>query len=83
MERIVVGRYKHPETHGWAGWVMPDDQQANAEGFYGPPSWALFITTDGHVSLGIRTEQDELLFSDTRGPNHPQTWSLVPGDPEP
>lgn len=32
METIKVGRYSHPESHGWGGWVEPETRE-----------WILFI----------------------------------------
>lgn len=78
MERIEVGRYKHPESHGWAGWLHPERSPGEVV-----PPWALFITVEGHLSLGVRDEQGELVFSEERGPSHPRMFTREAGDPEP
>jgi hypothetical protein len=36
MQNIQVHRYSHPKTHGWAGWLEPEDR-----------SWIAFIGLDG------------------------------------
>ncbi len=78
MERIEVGRYKHPETHGWAGWLAPERRDGEAI-----PAWALFVTREGHVALGVKDEHGELVFGDERGPSHPRTFTREDGEPEP
>ena len=77
MERIEVGRYTHPETHGWAGWINPERE--TGEVF---PEWALFIGVDGRVALGVRGT-DGLEFATEFGTNHPRTFTRDPGDPAP
>lgn len=36
MSNITVGRYDHPESVGYAGWIEPEDR-----------SWIAFVKTDG------------------------------------
>ena len=36
MQNIHVGRYSDPKSHGWAGWLEPEDR-----------SWIAFIGLDG------------------------------------
>lgn len=78
MNRIEVGRYEHPETHGWAGWLNPERAPGEAI-----PEWALFVGVDGHVSLGVRDERGELVFSNPQGPTHPRTFTREPDEPKP
>ena len=77
MERIEGGRYQHPEDHGWAGWINPEREQDETI-----PKWALFITVDGHVALGVRDEEG-LNFGGPFGTDHPRTFTLESGEPVP
>ena len=72
MERIEVGRYKNPESHGWAGWINPErEEEGNPF-----PKWTLFINVDGRVALGIRDESgDGLQFATEFGTEHPRTFT--------
>ena len=70
MDRIEVGRYKYPETHGWAGWICPETKQENEV-----PKWALFIHTDGRVALGTAEDDDGLTFATEFGTEHPRTFT--------
>jgi hypothetical protein len=36
MQNITVSRYSNPKSHGWAGYIQPDDR-----------SWIAFIGLDG------------------------------------
>jgi hypothetical protein len=36
MQNIKVSRYSDPKSHGWAGWIEPEDR-----------SWVAFIGLDG------------------------------------
>jgi len=75
MERIIVGRYAHPETHGWAGWMHPE--LASGGTF---PEWALFVAVDGRVALGVKGGGG-LEFASDFGTDHPRTFTREPGDP--
>jgi len=46
MQNITIGRYDHPESVGFSGWVEPEDR-----------SWILFIKDDG--SALFFPERDE------------------------
>lgn len=35
MQSISVGRYAYPESHGWGGWVEPENHE-----------WVLFVPLD-------------------------------------
>lgn len=79
MERIEVGRYAHPESHGWAGWLNPERKPGEVI-----PAWALFVTVEGHVHLGIRDDSDGgLSFASERGTTHPRTFTREPDEPQP
>lgn len=57
MNRIEVGRYGNPQEVGYQGWVMPEsDGQI--------PDWALFVTREGHVKLGVKGDDGELHFGE-------------------
>lgn len=38
MSNIEVGRYDHPESVGYQGWIQPSDR-----------TWILFVKNDGSV----------------------------------
>lgn len=40
MQNVKVGRYEHPESTGYAGWIEPEDR-----------SWILFVRTDHSVEM--------------------------------
>ena len=40
MCNIRVGRYQHPQSVGWAGWIEPEDL-----------SWIAFIDLKGEVTF--------------------------------
>ena len=78
MERREVGRYTHPESHGWAGWLHPE--RAAGHKF---PDWCLFVHTDGRVALGIAADaegQCGLEFTGEFGADHPRTFTREPGE---
>lgn len=37
MCNITVGRYEHPESAGFVGWIEPEDK-----------SWVAFVDSGGH-----------------------------------
>jgi hypothetical protein len=47
MPNISVGRYKHPKSVGWAGWIEPDDK-----------SWILFVGLDGRVRAFLNRDPE-------------------------
>ena len=69
MKRIEVGRYKYPQSHGWAGWVIPERDEGETI-----PEWALFVDVQGRVALGVRQE-GELAFATEFGTDHPRTFT--------
>lgn len=45
MPNISVRRYSHPETHGWAGWIEPEDRD-----------WIVFVGVSGEVRAYLDRE---------------------------
>lgn len=46
MGNIEVGRYDHPESVGYAGWIEPDDK-----------SWIAFIRVDGTPQFFLNRDE--------------------------
>lgn len=54
MPNLTIGRYTHPETHGWAGWIEPDNRD-----------WIVFVGANGTVEAYLdRDEQGAILCPD-------------------
>lgn len=47
MGNIQIGRYAFPDTHGYAGYVQPDDA-----------SWVVFVRTDGQVQAFLERDSE-------------------------
>ena len=47
MENITVGRYSHPASTGYQGWIEPVDR-----------TWIAFIATDGTPAVFLNRAPD-------------------------
>jgi len=47
MGNITVGRYDHPESVGYQGWIEPDDK-----------SWIAFVDNDGKATFFLDRDAD-------------------------
>ena len=47
MQNIIVRRYEHPESTGWAGWIEPEDK-----------SWIVFVKNDHTVRVYLEHRVD-------------------------
>ena len=45
MCNIIVGRYAHPESHGYQGWIEPEDL-----------SWIMYVRLDGSPQVFLNRD---------------------------
>ena len=47
MCNIHIGRYRHPQSVGWAGWIEPEDL-----------SWIAFIDLEGNPTVFLDRDSE-------------------------